>query len=96
MLTAFLVLLFSGAPGAAAAVVTSPSITSFSQVEEHHEDGESEANFKLANRMAPRRPPKARHLGITPLIDRHARPPVPLAATRYIPPQRKTLLRLLH
>lgn len=95
VLAAFLVLLFSGAPAAAAAAVTAPG-NNASQVEEHHEDGETSATLKLASRMARRRPPRARVVGVTPVADRHARPPVPLAATQYIPPQRKTLLRLLH
>lgn len=94
-MAALLALVLSGAPAAAAAAV-GPSASTSSVVDEHLEEREATADARRAVRARLERPNGAVRVASRPVVDRGARPAAPLAATRFIPPQRKTLLRLLH
>lgn len=95
-MAALLALVLSGAPAAAASAVGSSLANGASIVEEHLEEREATTDARRCVRASLERPMGAVEVAPRPVIDRGARPAPPHAAIRFIPPQRKTLLRLLH
>ncbi len=92
LVATLLAIVLSGAPAAAAAWVQPSSGVACSEVDEQAE--RDEAAWVEATRTRPVSPRVARDLRVRPRLERSLREVIPKEARAFVPPQRKSLLRL--